>query len=239
MIPVKVEIKREAGDYLLYRGGKPYRFNGVGFEFGNMESIALHGGTSFRTWRTNNARETGQEVLDKASKYGLTVAMCLEVGSERHGFDYDDANAVKKAAEMPITMLSWLNETIWPLILGGETSAMYMGAIMRAAPTPIPPIIRAITSTRKVGARAEATAETANNTAAYLSTSRRPILSLKGPATIIAKVAVSVRELTDQPNSILVKSNSGAINFTTPEITEASNPIKNPPKATIRAIKTV
>ena len=97
--PVKVEIKREAGDYLLYRGGKPYRFNGVGFEFGNMESIALHGGTSFRTWRTNNARETGQEVLDKASKYGLTVAMCLEVGSERHGFDYDDANAVKRQFE--------------------------------------------------------------------------------------------------------------------------------------------
>ena len=97
--PVKVEVKGEMGNYALYRGGDPYRFNGVGFEFGNMETIAAHGGTSFRTWRTDNARETGQEVLDKARKHGLTVAMCLEMGSERHGFDYNDAGAVERQFE--------------------------------------------------------------------------------------------------------------------------------------------
>ena len=66
----------------------------------------------------------------------------------------------------------------------------------------------------------------------------RPYLLLKGPATNIATVAVKVRELTAHPNSILVSSNSISKNFTTPEITEASKPIRKPPKATISEINT-
>jgi hypothetical protein len=37
---------------------------------------------------------TGQEVLDTALANGVTVAMCIEIGRERHGFDYDDEEAV-------------------------------------------------------------------------------------------------------------------------------------------------
>jgi len=92
--PIKVEIKEENGKYALFRDGQSYSFNGAGFEFGDIESFVAHGGTSFRTWRTDNARETGQQVLDKALKYGLSVTMCLEITRERHGFDYDDQEVV-------------------------------------------------------------------------------------------------------------------------------------------------
>jgi hypothetical protein len=37
--------------------------------------------------------------LDSAQKYGLTVLMGLGVGLERHGFDYNDTEAVKKQLE--------------------------------------------------------------------------------------------------------------------------------------------
>ena len=49
---------------------------------------------------------------------------------------------------------------------GGDSSAMYMGATIRDAPTPSPPIMRAMTSISKLGARAEETAETAYRMAA-------------------------------------------------------------------------
>ena len=88
----------------------------------------------------------------------------------------------------------------------------------------------------KLGARAEEIAETAYKTAAILNKVLLPNRSLSGPETIIARVAVSVRELTAQPNSILVSSNSASINFITPEITDASNPISKLPNATVRAI---
>jgi hypothetical protein len=52
----------------------------------------------------------------------------------------------------------------------------------------------------------------------------------------MASVAVRVRQLTAQPNWSFVSSNSTSINPTTPEITEASNPIRKPPRATINAI---
>ncbi len=146
---------------------------------------------------------------------------------------------LKKATDIPITMLSWLIETMRPLTGAGAISAMYMGAMSNAAPTPKPPIMRATTSARNDGASAEATAETTNRSAAPISTNLRPKRSLKGPANIIASVAVRVSEATDQPSSILVKSNSASINFTTPEMTEASKPMRKPPRATIMAILAV
>ena len=113
---------------------------------------------------------------------------------------------------------------------------MYIGAKINEAPTPNPPTIRATTKNQKLVANAEPTAEMAYKMAAYLKTVLLPIRSLRGPAVIMAKVAVRVNDATDQPNSSLVKSNSGSINRTTPDMTEASNPIKSPPSATIRAI---
>ncbi len=146
---------------------------------------------------------------------------------------------LKNAAEIPTTILSWLNDTSWPRTAAGAISAMYIGAMIRAAPTPRPPIRREITSVAKFGANADIRAETANSTAASRSTGRRPSRSLKGPEHIIANEAVSVSEATAQPSSIWLRENSGLMKETTPEITEASKPIRNPPSATISAVLTM
>ena len=116
---------------------------------------------------------------------------------------------------------------------------MYIGAMINAAPTPRPPSIRADTNQKKFGASADAIAEMPNSSAATLSTGRRPTRSLNGPDTIIANVAVSAREDTDHPSWILVSENSVSINPTTPEITDASKPIRNPPSATMSATVTM
>jgi len=85
-----VEVVLKNGSYLLERNGEPYLINGAGIDGGDIGVLAEHGGTSFRTWRTDNA----QSVLDEAQRYGLTVVMCIEIGRERHGFDYNDEAAV-------------------------------------------------------------------------------------------------------------------------------------------------
>ena len=92
--PIPVTVHQNEGGAQLHRGGKPYTVRGAGIEHGNLVAFAEHGGNSFRTWRTDNKRQTGQEVLDQAHALGLTVLMCIEIGRERHGFDYDDAQAV-------------------------------------------------------------------------------------------------------------------------------------------------
>ena len=43
---------------------------------------------------------------------------------------------------MPNMMANWLNETSLPLTAGGAISAIYMGDIIEAIPTPMPPIMR-------------------------------------------------------------------------------------------------
>jgi hypothetical protein len=92
--PVKVEIKQAQNGFQLLRGGIAYFVKGAG---GGMypARIAAYGGNSIRTWGSNN----GQQVLDSAHKYGLTVLMGLDVARERHGFDYNDTSAVKKQLE--------------------------------------------------------------------------------------------------------------------------------------------
>lgn len=97
--PITVSVVERDGRYQLLRGGKPYAIKGAGIEFGSIDALAAHGGNSFRTWRTDNGRASGQEVLDRAGALGVTVAMCIEIGRERHGFDYDDAEAVAAQLE--------------------------------------------------------------------------------------------------------------------------------------------
>ncbi|MHA6246966.1 glycoside hydrolase family 2 TIM barrel-domain containing protein [Pontibacter sp. CAU 1760] len=89
--PVPVEIRQENGQYQLYRGGAPYYIKGAGGSH-FLDRLAAYGGNSVRTWSTDNA----QEILDEAYRNGLTVTMGLEVGRERHGFDYDDPEAVQQ-----------------------------------------------------------------------------------------------------------------------------------------------
>ncbi len=92
--PVKTEIKKVDNRFQLLREGKPYFIKGAG---GSMypARIAAYGGNSIRTWGSEN----GQQVLDTAQKYGLTVLMGLDVARERHGFNYNDTVAVKKQLE--------------------------------------------------------------------------------------------------------------------------------------------
>ncbi len=84
---------------MFYKDGEPYNVKGAGCEFGDIATIAQHGGNTFRTWRVDNGRETGEQILDKAQKHGLMVLMGIEVARERHGFNYDDTAAVAKQKE--------------------------------------------------------------------------------------------------------------------------------------------
>ncbi|HEY5679030.1 MAG TPA: glycoside hydrolase family 2 TIM barrel-domain containing protein [Pseudomonadales bacterium] len=91
--PVKVEVVRTARGYALERGGRPYRIQGVG----GLERLALlaeSGGNSIRTWSVGTPEQSARELLDEAHRLGLTVALCLDIARERHGFDYDDDAAV-------------------------------------------------------------------------------------------------------------------------------------------------
>ncbi|MCC3153227.1 glycoside hydrolase family 2 TIM barrel-domain containing protein [Hymenobacter sp. BT770] len=86
---VKVEVRQTNGRYELLRAGKPYFVRGAGG--GKFpERIAAYGGNSIRTWGTADA----PRVLDAAHANGLTVMMGLDVARERHGFNYDDPQAV-------------------------------------------------------------------------------------------------------------------------------------------------
>lgn len=92
--PVKVEIKGTPGHYQLFRDGKPYLVRGVGgraYKLGLLKSI---GGNSIRTWSVGDGR-----ILDAAEAHGLTVALCLDVGRQRLGFDYSDKAAVARQLE--------------------------------------------------------------------------------------------------------------------------------------------
>ncbi len=81
--------KKANGSFILLRGGKPYYVKGAGGQV-YLDRIKKYGGNSIRTWGHEGARA----VLDSAHKYGLSVMMGLWVQHERHGFDYNDKDAV-------------------------------------------------------------------------------------------------------------------------------------------------
>lgn len=97
--PVKVTLTNTKGKFELLVNNKPFYIKGGGLEFGEISSLAKHHGNSFRTWRTENGKQSGKEVLDEAHKHGLLVTMGIEVARERHGFDYNDTIAVKEQLE--------------------------------------------------------------------------------------------------------------------------------------------
>lgn len=97
--PAKVTLKQTQGKYQLFVNQEPFYIKGAGLEFGEIASLAKHHGNSFRTWRTNNGKQSGKEVLDAAQQNGLMVTMGIEVARERHGFDYNDEAAVKEQFE--------------------------------------------------------------------------------------------------------------------------------------------
>ncbi len=97
--PSHVELKQVDGQYRLFVNGEAFFVKGAGCEFGPCYQVAEHGGNSIRTWRTDNSQKTGMEVLDEAWEHGLMVMMGLDLARERHGFDYDDEEAVAAQLE--------------------------------------------------------------------------------------------------------------------------------------------
>ena len=92
--PVKVEIAETQDGYVLMRGGEPYVVRGAGMGRDDIERFAARGGNSIRTWSTRNDYQDTRELLDTAHAHGVTVALGLSMKAERHGFDYDDPDAV-------------------------------------------------------------------------------------------------------------------------------------------------
>lgn len=95
---IPVSIVEHEGHYELLRGGEPYVIKGAGIGHADVATLAAQGGNSFRNWRDQDSPD-GLLVLDEAARHGLTVAMCIPIGRERHGFDYDDAEAVARQFE--------------------------------------------------------------------------------------------------------------------------------------------
>lgn len=93
------KIVQNDDGYELQVNGEPFYIHGAGLEYGSIPKLAAHGANSFRTWRTDNGRRSGKEVLDEAQEYGLKVTMGIDVGRERLGFDYDDEAAVQAQLE--------------------------------------------------------------------------------------------------------------------------------------------
>ena len=92
--PIRVEIEKTATGYRLLRGGEPYRVHGAGMGIDDIERFAARGGNSVRTWSTGSDYQESRALLDKAHENGVSVALGLAMKPERHGFDYDDPDAV-------------------------------------------------------------------------------------------------------------------------------------------------
>ena len=90
----QVRIVKGDDGYRMTVDGQPYYVRGAGSASGDLAQLAERGGNSFRTWSTGTDVAKVRAMLDDAQRNGLTVAMGLAVGKERHGFDYDDEQAV-------------------------------------------------------------------------------------------------------------------------------------------------
>ncbi|MEX0981312.1 MAG: glycoside hydrolase family 2 TIM barrel-domain containing protein [Bacteroidales bacterium] len=99
MKPAKVELKEVQGSYSLYVNGEPFFVKGAGVDDGDIAALAAHGANSFRTWMDSDVHLPADQVLSQAQEQGLMVMMGLPVGKERHGFDYNDEEAVQKQFE--------------------------------------------------------------------------------------------------------------------------------------------
>ncbi len=93
--PRKTVLIRGARGWELTRDGKPYFIRGAGGT-GSKTLLAKLGGNCIRTWGTENLKST----LDEAHRLGLSVAVGIWLGHERHGFNYNDVKQVADQQEM-------------------------------------------------------------------------------------------------------------------------------------------
>ena len=95
--PVKVEIRKQNGQFRLYRGDRSYFIKGAvygGDPNGKlpMKDLAARG--------ANSVRSSGARILDEAQRLGMTVLVNLPMRMESvHKFNYSDPEAVRRQFE--------------------------------------------------------------------------------------------------------------------------------------------
>ncbi|MCU0794220.1 MAG: hypothetical protein MUE42_15535, partial [Opitutaceae bacterium] len=96
---VRLGLNPEGG-WTLLRDGLPYLVNGAGGD-GHLELLKEIGGTTIRTWGVEQLgrKENGKSLLDRCHELGLTVMAGIWLEHERHGFDYTDAEQVRRQRE--------------------------------------------------------------------------------------------------------------------------------------------
>lgn len=94
--PSQVRIVEEAGAYRLLVDGEPFHVRGAGGAGAQLQHLPARGGNSFRTWSSSADEASMRTMLDWAHRNGLKVTMGIQVGSERHGFDYGDGSAMAR-----------------------------------------------------------------------------------------------------------------------------------------------
>ena len=163
---VKVEVVATKHGYTLERGGDPYTVKGAGMVVDDIERFAARGGNSIRTWSTNWEGQDTRALLDKAHEHGVTVALGLAMEPERHGFDYDDAEAV--AAQLELMRSEVLKYRDHPALLlwviGNELNHSYKNPRVYDAVNDVAEMIRELdpnhpTTTTTSGFRPEVNAE--------------------------------------------------------------------------------
>ena len=124
---IKVEVVKTEQGYGLMRGGAPYIVRGAGMGGVDLERFAASGGNTMRTWNTSWPGLDTHALLDGAHQLGLTVALGLPMQPERHGFDYNDSDAVAEQFErMRAEVLKYRDHPavlVW--IIGNELNHSY------------------------------------------------------------------------------------------------------------------
>ncbi len=87
--PVPVELRQTDAGWQLFRAGEPYFIRGAGGDH-SLEALKAAGANSVRTWGGDPGAK-----LDEAHALGMTVAVGIWLGHERHGFDYGNPAQVR------------------------------------------------------------------------------------------------------------------------------------------------
>ena len=164
--PVKVEIVATETGYRLLRGGEPYRIRGAGMGIDDIERFVAYGGNSIRTWTTVNDQQDTRALLDKAHEHNVTVALGVSMTAERHGFDYDDPDAVaRQLARIREEVLEYRDHpALLAWVIGNELNEGYSNPKVYDAVNQVAEMIHELdpnhpTTTPTAGFRPEVNAE--------------------------------------------------------------------------------
>lgn len=103
--PSKVELKKNTeGTWRIYINDKETPIQGAGgvIQPGMLEQFKLAGGNFTRTWGIGTLEDKvagGERYIDRAWRLGIHVVPGLWIGHERHHFDYNDPEQLKKQRE--------------------------------------------------------------------------------------------------------------------------------------------